>query len=109
MDTFVWKCESSTSTNVTARALEARFGDGYTQDTPNGRNNTQATWSVVVSAYGPVLRTIEDWLRAHAGVKFLWKPPRMDVQQVVCKSWSVSENGGAHATITMQFEQRYAP
>lgn len=116
MAIFNWRAEVGTTGNGEFSVFTSRFGDGYTQDVPNGINNETQKWSVKVSGKGlpgggQMVQAVLDFIRAQAGSPFQWKHPNMRgaLGWYSCKRYSQSDEGGDYWTITMEFEQSYQP
>lgn len=75
--------------DVSARTLEAGFGDGYEQRAGDGLNVLEKTWNVTWAAIATAdCQTLVDFLEARAGHEaFLWTPARGPQIKVKCKSW----------------------
>lgn len=110
VDTFTWKAEVATSGDGTFDVSSAKFGDGYSQDVPNGLNSESQNWSVQIKGRSDEVQPALDFIRDHKGVSFLWKPPLSStVKYFKCKKYSCNDEGGAYWTLTLNFEQGYAP
>lgn len=110
MAVFNWRAEVGSSGNADFTMFSSKFGDGYSQDVPNGLNNEVQKWSVVVSGKGPRVREVLTFLRNQKGVPFQWKAPNTTaLGWYKCKRYSQSDEGGDYWTLTMEFEQAYAP
>ena len=110
MAVFTWRAEIGTTNNTDFAMFTSRFGDGYAQEVPNGLNNESQKWNVKVSGKGPRARAVLQFLRNHKGQPFQWKAPNTaGLGWYSCKRYSQSDEGGDYWTITMEFEQAYAP
>lgn len=113
MSVFTWRAEVGSSGNGEFAMFSSVFGDGYSQEIPNGLNNETQKWSVVVSSKGGSARTVQqvlDFIRAQKGQPFQWKAPNTAaLGWYKCKRYSQSDEGGDYWTLTMEFEQAYAP
>ena len=107
--TFTWPVQTTSSGDGEFRTTESRFGDGYSQDTPNGINNETQKWSVVYSGYRSQVDTVLAFIRAQKGMSFFWKPPLAPVGYYKCKKYNVAPQGGGYYVLSMDFEQGYAP
>lgn len=110
-ETFNWRVESATSGETTFDVTKVKFGDGYSQEVPQGINNVMRTWDITVSGYTSEIAPIVAFLDAHAGAtRFLWKPsPLRPLGYYICTRYREQNNGGGHWTITAQFELAYLP
>lgn len=110
MAVFTFRAQVATAGTGEFRVFSNRFGEGYSQDVPNGRNNERQKWSVVVSGKSPVIQPVLDFIRAQAGVPFEWRAPNTSgLGWYNCKRYSQSDEGGNYWTLTMEFEQAYKP
>lgn len=109
MAVFTWKAEVGTSGSGDFAVFASRFGDGYSQQIPNGLNNETQKWSVRVSGYERDVQPVVDFIRAHKGLPFQWKPPMGPLSWFTCTRHSFDPGGGAWMTYVMEFEQGYAP
>lgn len=109
-DTFIWKAEVSTSGSGTFTTSSAKFGDGYSQEVPDGINNEVQSWSVEVKGRKPDVQPALDFIRSHKGMSFFWKPPLSAVPGYFkCKKYNLRDEGGSYWTLSLDFEQGYAP
>jgi len=110
MSVFTWRAEVASSGTGEFAMYSSRFGDGYSQDVPAGQNNERQKWSVVVSGYGPQHRQVLAFLRGLRGQPFQWKAPNTDaLGWYKCVRYSQGDEGGDYWTLTMEFEQSFAP
>lgn len=113
MSVFIWRAEVGSSGTGEFNMFSSKFGDGYSQDIPNGVNNETQKWSVKVSSKGGPDRTFQqalDFIRAQRGQPFQWKHPNASgLGWYKCKRYSQSDEGGDYWTLTMEFEQAYMP
>lgn len=75
------------------RVKRVEFGDGYTQEAPDGLNYNMYTWSLNWEALTPTEKTIiENFIVARKGYEtFLWTDPDGVNYRVKCRSWSMTE------------------
>lgn len=109
MAVFTWRVEVGTTGNGEFSMFSSKFGDGYSQDIPNGINNETQKWNVKVSDYEANIQPVIDFIRAHKGQPFQWKPPSGVLGWYKCKRYSHTPGGGSWTELTMEFEQAYAP
>lgn len=109
-DTFTWRVHADASGGGEFRTLKAQFGEGYAQESPDGMHNDVQKWNVTVAARAPQMRDeILAFIRAQQGMSFYWTPP-LGVQGLYkCKRYQPSDKGGAFFTLSMEFEQAFAP
>jgi phage-related protein len=69
-----------------------QFGDGYTQEAPDGINYNLFTWNLSWDALTSSEKTtIENFLVAAGGyATFQWADPEGTTQKVKCRTWSFS-------------------
>jgi phage-related protein len=110
MAVFTWRAEVRTSGNGEFSMFSSLFGDGYSQEVPNGINNEMQKWSVVVSGKSSYVQEVLAFLRQQKGQPFEWKAPNTDgFGWYKCKRYSQNDEGGDYWNLTMEFEQAYAP
>lgn len=110
MAVFTWKAEVESSGSGEFIVFASKFGDGYSQEVPNGLNNETQKWNVSISGYGPYIRQVLDFIRDQKGMSFQWKAPNTSgLGWFRCKRYSESDKGGDYWTLNMEFEQGYAP
>ena len=109
-ETFTWRVETASSGETTFNVSSAKFGDGYSQEVPQGINNIMRSWNITVSGYEAQIAPIIAFLEAHAGAtRFLWKPPMRPLGYYTCKRFRETPNGGGHFTLTAEFELAHLP
>lgn len=89
------------------RVLTARFGDGYSQDIPDGINHILEKWSLSFTLRTKaVIDTIDDFLFAQGGTTaFTWVTPEGKTKKFKCKTWSVSRVHDQDNSLTCKFEE----
>lgn len=101
---------SSAPADVSARVLEASFGDGYAQTSGDGLNalarSYSLTWGLLTAAE---LAVYSDFLEARGGsIPFLWTPPRETApRQFKCKGWKVQPLSGGWASLSATFKESF--
>lgn len=94
MAVFTWDPQTASKT-VTPRVLKAEFGDGYTQRTGDGINNSPREYALTFQAVAATIFAIDAFLQAENGVTaFDWTPPDGTVGRWICESWGVTYNPG---------------
>jgi phage-related protein len=92
------------------RTKQAKFGDAYVQEVPDGMNYVETKVSITF----PLLtvaqaQQIEDFILGHPAVPFLYQVPGEPVAlQWKCKTWSRMLAGNAIETMTMDLEQDFS-
>lgn len=89
------------------RIKKVDFGDGYTQQAPDGINSQLAKWSLNWEALTVSEKnTIEGFLAARQGYQtFTWIDPSGTTYKVKCPNWSVSEFAPKVFSIKASFNQ----
>ena len=89
------------------RIKRASFGDGYTQQSPDGINFNLYTWNLNWDALTTSEKNIiELFLEGKGGYQsFQWTDPNDDTFIVKCPSWSVSNFEPAIFKITATFKE----
>lgn len=110
IETFDWCPRVGAQGTTTMRVLRAQFGDGYAQVGADGINNNVQSWPLTFTGKRPDIEPIKAFLDAHAGYKsFYWTPP-MGVQGLYrAGSYSLAAQGAEIFSITVTFEQAFAP
>lgn len=89
------------------RIKKVNFGDGYTQQTPDGINYNLYTWNLIWEVLTTAEKvTIEAFLEAQAGYKtFNWADPSATTFKVKCPTWTISNFEPSFYKITATFKQ----
>lgn len=89
------------------RVKKVAFGDGYTQEGPDGINSLLYTWSLSWDVLTTTEKnTIESFLVARGGYEtFNWTDPDDVVYKVKCPEWSVNNFEPSIWKITATFKQ----
>lgn len=105
MDIFDWAPDSA-QPNVQPNVKRVRFGDGYEQRQPAGLNHQRRTYSLTFSDRHDIIKDIDDFLTAHAGVTaFQWfAPDTYRMITVICPQWGGPVTG-AWREFNCTFEQ----
>lgn len=100
--------DSSLQLNMAPKVRESVFGDGYTQFTPRGINNSAQTWNFSwergrIGRFEAVIAMLEE---RGGWQPFLWQPPRSPVPlKFICKTWSIKYPfGTASDIVELSFE-----
>jgi phage-related protein len=108
-DQFTWsptQASKSTKPNV----YNAKFGDGYEQNSPKGINWQAATWSLQFKGQAlSVAESIDQFLSAQGGyLKFTWTPPDGSAQALwLCKQWQFRILPGGVNDVSATFIQQF--
>ncbi len=111
--TFDWPVQVSGQPAVeyTRKVRKAQFGGGYQQVSEDGINSESIKFSY--SYRGPLAtaRAIRDFCRGHCTRSFIFTPPHGEkgLYRVAADSIRLQPNGKTQATITVTFEQAFAP
>lgn len=109
-DTFNWPVQVSSNGGGSFRTKKAPFGDGYSQEVPDGLNAEVQTVTVVTEGLESEMREIIDFARAHKAESFYWTPPMSDECLFRCKGYKWStHDGGYRYNVTLEFEQTFVP
>lgn len=95
MHRFNWVPVAGFSRRCEPKIKLVKFGDGYQQRSPAGINNKLRTYSASFRDDANVIKDIDDFLFERGTVEsFLFVPyGEFEQKVVICKSWSVVENG----------------
>ncbi|MDE2097822.1 MAG: phage tail protein [Patescibacteria group bacterium] len=96
--------------SVKPAVWQAKFGDGYEQNTPQGLNYKPESWNLTF--YFSTLADAEafqDYISGFGGTQaFYWRSPRgPNAIRVLCRSWSDISHPGQRITMTAKFDQVY--
>ena len=100
---------NGTSGSKKPRLLTVKFGDGFKQDTGDGLNATERSFTIV---WDPIQAndadTIEAFLAAHIGVPFYYTQPR----EIAPRTWIATGYQRTHPyptqdALTVQLEERF--
>lgn len=109
-ETFTWRAEVESTGDGMFAATKVQFGEGLSQSYSEGINNDVQKWSVKVSGKKNYVAPILAFVRAHKGVSsFFWTPPLGEVGLYQVVKYGISDQGGAYFTLTLDFEQVFAP
>lgn len=107
---FTWRVTTDSSGDATYRVATSKFGDGYKQEVGDGLNNKEQAWKTTFVGYKSECEAVIAFLDDHEGhTPFYWKPPLHAQGLFTCKKYSVADNGGSFFTLSMEFEQAFAP
>lgn len=98
------------SRSVKPAVWQAKFGDGYEQNTPQGINYQPETWTLTFSFITQAdAQEFEQMLAGYGGYQaFTWRSPRgPNPLRVLCRSWSDVNDPGKKFALQAKFEQVY--
>ena len=112
IDTFAPRVAPSvggTSLDETPAILTTKFGDGYTQDMPDGLNSVRGAVSL---SWDPIQPSDADtmiaFFRAQSGRKFFYTLPRETVpRQWIATKWHRAYPYAASDSFTVSLEERF--
>lgn len=90
---------------------EAGFGDGYTQLSTNGINNTKESWELSYTGQIKEIGAVRDFLKSHIIKSFKWKNPYGEEKLYRVEKDSIKSDfvGGKVVSISFKFIQSYTP
>lgn len=111
-ETFTWQpTQEGAGRNKAYHANAAQFGDGYSQRSPAGINNSDEAWQLQFYGDETTVAEIEAFLDARGGHEsFYWTPPRGTQKRFVCggfRSTPLDDDGWA--TVHVTFQQVFVP
>lgn len=100
---------SKADPDITARVLEAQYGDGYSQTSGDGLNAISAVYSLSWTLLTkPELDAFLAFLVAHGGYRaFLWTPPGGVARQWKCKTWRPVPLSGGWYSLSCTFRESF--
>lgn len=106
MATFTYVPDFPLDAETQGRVLEARFGDGYRQQVPDGLNTTLPVYRLAFrQRTSTEAGNIETFLKANLGAIFDWTPPGLAAGKFVCSQWTRSRANALFENVTAVFEQ----
>lgn len=104
---FTWSPSYSFDLTKTPKLLEAPFGDGYSQRSADGINNTKQMWNLTFNKESSIIDDIESFLdtKMGTGLSFTFTPPRKTEIRVICRSIKRSEPSYNTSSLVVTFEQ----
>lgn len=112
MDTWLWAESPSTSFDEEPRVKSARFGDGYSQDMPDGINTSPQSWSVQFNGVSDAAgNEMIAFLRQKAGAERFFYTPLWSTAPIIVKAtrWRRSHEGRDLSSINVTFVQVFEP
>ncbi|WP_422507121.1 phage tail protein [Stenotrophomonas sp. GZD-301] len=112
--TFTWRLYSQ-QPRVEYQAVTrfVEFGDGYSQESPDGINNEKQIWDIELWGHevDDQMAAAKAFLRARRrlGESFLWTPPGDHEALFKCRELSAVDELEGYIRITCKFEQTFQP
>lgn len=106
MELFTWITPDA-KLSKKPRIIGADFGDGYSQESPDGINHILESWALVFEdRYPDEILAIEAFLTARKGTEKFEYVNRMGTTITVkCKEWDVKPAKKNRLTLTCTFNQ----
>lgn len=108
-DTFSWVPTSQSTGTAIGRVDRAQFGDGYSQASASGLNPWSKTYQVNFRGIEAELQPIVEFIEAHLGLSFFWKPRFGAVGLYQCDGYSDGASEGEMLSISATFQQTFQP
>ena len=107
MATFTHSPTSGSSVNTKSSIREAKFGDGYSQRSPDGIYNLARMWEVRFAGIPTDdANAIVGFLTARGGYEsFDWTPPSGVAGKFFCRAWSDGHDSYGIQSISATFEE----
>lgn len=108
VETILNKPTNAVNLSLKPRILNAQFGDGYSQRSPDGINNIVEIWDVTFEYADKSIRdTLNDTLKDFGGVNyFLWTPPyESSTKKFICQEWTQPLNDQGSYALNAKFIQ----
>ncbi|WP_323151449.1 phage tail protein [Pseudomonas glycinae] len=109
-EVFTWCPMVDSAGTETDRVRTAQFGDGYSQAVGDGINTRVGTYPLTFRGKREYILPIKAFLDRHGGHKsFRWTPPLGEEQLFRAPERTISPNGADVFTLTVTFNQVFAP
>lgn len=106
LQTFTWRVEKRTRPTWRASIRQFNFGDGYSQNSPQGLNPVKAEIAVVVPSLSRAQRdAVHAFFKANAGRPFLFAYDGDPLQKFTCEEWSEEKHRPDLYTVNATFKQ----
>jgi phage-related protein len=104
---FTWVPDTTCKVTTKPRLNSASYGDGYSQDVPDGINSVVRSWSLSFKTRtADEALQMQDFLDARAGAQaFFWTDPYGRLGRWKCKTWDLTPKAGLLAEGTAVFDQ----
>lgn len=110
METFIWKPVGQPAGETKYRIKKAQFGDGYSQEAPDGINNRSRSWPLQFFGTRAEVEPIIDFLDRHQGASaFQWTAPFGGPGTFKVASFTTTPQGGGTWIVAATFEEHFAP
>jgi len=110
MRVFTWCPSVDPQGQVRFRTFDAQFGDGYKQSVGDGINNRIQSWPLTFKGKGAYIQPIVEFLDDHLGfMPFQWTPPLGSPALFEVKEYNLIPHGADYYTLTVPFQQVFAP
>lgn len=111
IDVFKWKIMGTPTGSDSLNVNEAGFGDGYTQLSTNGINNTSESWDLSYTGQTEEIGAVRNFLKSHIIKSFKWKNPYGEEKLYRVENNSIKSDfvAGKVVSISFKFIQSYAP
>ncbi|MFJ2360438.1 phage tail protein [Pseudomonas fluorescens] len=109
-EVFTWCPRVDAVGTETDRVRTAQFGDGYSQAVGDGINTRVGTYPLTFTGKREYIQPIKAFLDRHGGhTSFKWTPPLGVPSLFRAPERSISPNGAEIFTLTVTFNQVFAP
>ncbi|UQY89278.1 phage tail protein [Stenotrophomonas rhizophila] len=113
-ETFIWRVYSQPpSVEYQATTRSAAFGDGYSQEAPDGLNNEKQIWQLELWGHRDIdkIGSAKAFLRLRRrlGESFLWTPPDEPQGLYRCTKLSAVDELEGYLRLSCTFEQTFQP
>ena len=108
MATFTYAASYSSSLEQEPRILNAKFGDGYEQNTYDGINYNPQKWSLTFQNISKVdALSILNFFKTNntPTTSFVWENPEGVSSKYLCKKWSRNYSGFDQMNVSCMFEE----
>jgi phage-related protein len=99
-DTFTFVPQTGATGTGTIKLRSAAFGDGYSQESPDGINPVTEVWPLSFNDYLVNLQVIKNFIVAHIGQSFYWTASINTQKYYRCKDYQIVDNGALQGTFT---------
>ena len=92
------------------RVKSFAYGDGYSQESPEGINNVVETWNLSFTGRSQAtIMAVEDFLISNKGYPFTWVNPLGRTFRYKCKEWDANYEVSTSCSLTCTFDQSFEP
>lgn len=108
--TFAWSPQILAPGTRSYAIRSAKFGDGYSQEAPDGINNASDSWDLSFAGVEDYIQPIYNFLDGMKGAtSFYWTPPLRGQGRFKVKQFKTVPQGGGLFVLTATFEEHFAP